>query len=331
MVAKWDKFEAHILNQGLSEKRIKKLRCMFSIVTKYLDLDKATKEHIEKFVNDLHKGIITKKDGKAYSGTTKSDLKKFLKQYFKWSKGEGQYFPPEVAWIKGAVAKHEKPKEKPIIELKEVHKVAACFHKLDYRIAIFLLFDSGFRIQELQSVKKRDLTWEEFRPGKKCWWIKCNKSKTFPRKVPVPLFTEEINAFINSHEYESKNKDDALLDISYRSFNYRMKEHSLKVLNVALTPHCFRHSSATFYAREYEGNVPMLAQRFGWSFDAAELKVYVRTSGAYNKLGAQKVYSNQLEELKEDNREIRKELEAQKKETAQLKADVKAWIRKMKG
>ena len=321
----WEKFDAYVINEGVSKLRRRKLLMMYRIITRHLNLEKANRESIEKFVDNLNHNKCLKLKGTPFSGNTKSDMKKFLKQFFKWYKGKGEYYPEEVAWLKTRIPKDEKPKERPIIELKDAMKLATRFKKLDNQMMTLILFDSGFRISEAMSAKKRDLTWEEFDRGNKCFWIKCNVSKTFPRKIPIPLFTENISAYFNSADYIAKRDDEPLFDISYRAYLNLLNKYGMELFGVTLTPHCLRHSSATYYAREYSGNVPLLAQRYGWSFDASELKVYVRQSGAYNKEGAKISYRNEIGSLKEDldnfkdeNSKMKEQLEEMNRKFAML-------------
>lgn len=306
----WKKFENHILNEGLSEKRRVKLRMVYRLVTSHLNLETATRENIEDYINKLNHNIIKKtivygNKKTEYSGSTKSDIKKFLKQFYKWYKGNNEEYPREVSWIKSRIAKDEKPEEKPIIELNDVVKLANSFVKYDYKMLTLMLFDSGFRIQEMMSVKKKDLSWAEFDSGKKCFWLRCNKSKTFARNIPVPLFTPEVKAFFESSYFVAKDNDSPLFGIEYKSYSMMLKKHSLELFRKPLTPHCLRHSSATYYAKEYSGNVPLLAQRYGWSYAAVELQTYVRNSGAYNREGAKISFKNEIVTIKEENEELK--------------------------
>lgn len=309
----WTTYEDFLLANGITKRRRDKLKTMFNIISRDLELKTAARKQIEEYLNKVNRNIIKKQRGGDFTGNTKRDIKKFLRQFFKWYKGENEFYPKEVSWIKTKIAKDEKPKERPVIELKDVPKLAKMFKRYDYQMLTLLLFDSGFRIQEMLSVKKKDLTWAEFDEGKKCFWIKCNVSKTFPRNVPIPLFTEDINSYFNSMDYRAKEDGDLLFDVQYEDYLKMLKIYSLKLIKRKLTPHCLRHSSATYYAKEYSGNVPLLAQRYGWEFDAKELKVYVRTSGAYNKTGAKISYKNEISKLKEENQKLWEEIENIKK------------------
>ena len=93
--ALWRKFETHLLNEGLTQLRIHKLHTMFVVAERGLapGLAAATRPDIEKFVERLSRGTFLREDGKPYSGTTKADVKKFLKQFYKWLRGEGRGSP----------------------------------------------------------------------------------------------------------------------------------------------------------------------------------------------------------------------------------------------
>lgn len=332
----WIKYEDHLLNNGISKVRRKKLRVMFNIISRFLDLTKAKREDVEDFVNKLNRNHILQANNKPYSGNSKQDLKKFLRQFFKWYKGKNEFYPPEVSWLKTSIPKDERPEEKAVIDKKDIPRLAKMFRKYDYEMAVLIQFDSGFRIQELMSVKKSDLSFDEFDNDKKCWWVKCNKSKTFPRKIPIPLFTDEISTYTKSQEYEDKGKEDPLLDINYTYYTNHLKKYSIKMFGLdskgkpikPITSHCLRHSSATFYAKEYNGDVPLLAQRYGWSFDARELKTYVRVSGAYNKRGAVVSYTKEMAKLKEENQTLKERMDKLEKAIVDI---AKRQIRKRKG
>jgi len=303
----WDRFENHLLQAGITKARIGKLRTMFLTVERDLDnFETATKEDIEALVFGLHKNTFKKVDKKPFSGSTKSDIKKFLRQFYKWLKGEDSYYPKEVAWIKTRISKDELPKPKEVLSVNQVIVLASSFSKIELRNLVLLLFDSGFRIQEMLSVTKKDLAWEEYDQNQKCFWIQCNESKTMTRKIPVPLFTEEIRNFVNSIYFQTLKDSDKLFKISYDYFLARLKENSQKLFKIKISPHSLRHSSATNYAREFDGNMNMLAERYGWTYSSAELRTYIRRSGAYQKAGAKKVFTNDVMRVREEN-EILKE------------------------
>jgi len=306
----WVKFENHLLNQGVSRLRIDKLKVMYNTVSRRTpDLNKAMRKDIEALVTDLHRNKFRRKDNKPFSGSTKSDIKKFLKQFYKWLKGKNEVYPKEVNWIRSKIAKDELPQDKPILSISEVRELSSLWKKPHFRIMTLLLFDSGFRISELLSVKKRDITWEEFQYGQSCFWISCNASKTERRKIPVPLFTNDLEEFFNTEYHKKLPEDDLVFPVSYDSFRQPMVKKSKKLFNKKITPHSLRHSSATYYSKEYDGNMQMIAQRYGWTFSSTQMQTYIRRSGAYEKAGAKKVFTNEVMRLKEENNALREKME----------------------
>lgn len=314
--ALWTKYENYLMQSGVSRNRIDKLKFVFNTLERGLgnDFDKVTKEKIEEFVASLHRNTFKKLDGKYFSGSTKSDIKKFLRQFYKWYKGESSFYPKEVVWIKTRISKEELPKEKPVLKIEEVLQLANMFSKIEFRILVLLLFDSGFRIQEMLSVTKKDITWEEYDENQKCFWIQCNQSKTEKRKIPVPLFTEDLRAFANSSYFQSLKDNDKVFQITYPYFLDRLKYNSYKLLKVKISPHALRHSSATHYAREFDGNMNLLAERYGWTYSSDELRTYIRRSGAYQKAGVKKVFSNEAMRIKEENEVLREKIEMLEKQ-----------------
>lgn len=326
----WDKYHSNLLNQGLTKQRISKLNVMFNIITRHLtkSLDSLNRNDIEDFLDNLNKDKYTKKAGTPggiYSASTKADIKKFLRQFFKWHKGNGEYYPKEVSWIKTRIPKDQKPEEKQIFSIIEVKKIAYSFKKLEYRIMVLLLFDSGFRINELFSVRKSDISFEEFdEKGEKCFWIACNNSKTYPRKIPVPMFTEDLQVFFNSTYYESLNDSDYIFsDGCYHSFRIHLRKKAKLITGKdGCVPHALRHSSATYYAMALDGNMNMLADRYGWSYSSSELKTYIRRSGAYQKQSAKKIYSNKVLSVERENESLKAQLEQQQQDFINFKKEI---------
>lgn len=310
----WEKYIDHMLNIGVTDKRIKKLKHMFLLIERGLkkDFSKITRPNVEKFITALHRDTFVCLNGKKYSGSTKSDVKKFLKQFFKWLKGDNETYPKSVSWLRTNIRKDEKPTEKPTLDIKEVMKFANSFKKIELKLLVLLLFDSGFRIQEMLSVKKKDLTWEKFHDEEKCFWLNCNTSKTICRKVPIPLFTEDITSFFNSSHFKSLEKDDPIFTNSYASILTAFRRNSIKLFKKRICPHALRHSSATYYAREYDGNMNLIAERYGWAYSSKELKTYIRRSGAYQRAGAKKSFENELVKLKDQNKDLQKQINSLK-------------------
>lgn len=304
------KYEDYCNDIGLTALRIKKLKVMYRLVKRHLKkpLDKLKTEDITKYVTGLNKGnVYFKIDGGELSPTTISDIKKFLKQFFKWLKGEGAYYPDEVKRISVKIAKDKQPKPKETLEIDEVIKLSGAFKNIDYKIAILILFDSGFRINEFTSVTKENLSWENLENGEKCFWIFCPESKTFQRHIPIPLFTNDLKQYFNSASFQAKKPNEPLINVSYETLLRRIKEISAKLFKKKITFHSLRHSSATYWSNELE--YLQLCSRMGWSFDSKQAKIYVRRSKKQNIRAGTITFSNKLLEVEKENNELKSRLD----------------------
>jgi len=312
----WTRFENDCHNRGLTKNRMDKLRVMRNMVQRGLPcgLEKAKESDIRDFVNRLHRDDFTKTNGEPYSGSSKSDAKKFLKQFYKWKDGDRGRYPDKVAWIQTSISKDEQPEEKRVLTLKETHKIAQAMPDAEHKAIVYILFDSGFRISELLSVKKRDFELDEYDEGEEAYWVRCRNSKTYNRRIPLPLFTQELNEFVSSGYYQALEPGDSLVSKSYDAIRMMLKRTSKDVLDEAVTPHNFRHSSATYYAREL-GDHYAMCDRYGWSYNSDVPKEYIRRSGKRQRDTAKKVANNKLQktnkrvdELEQENQRITKQM-----------------------
>lgn len=327
----WLEYAKHMQNEGVTKLRLKKLKVMFVTISRGItDLQTATREDIERYLDKITNDKLSKKDGNPFSATTKLDIKKFLKQFYKWLRGKNEFYPPEVSWIKLRISKDELPPEKEILTPEEIIKLSNNFQNNELRMAILLLFDSGFRINELMSCKKNDLTFEGFDDKDKdikCFWLYCRDSKTFDRKIPVQLFTDDIKSWLNTESFKSKNDSVPLFAINPDSLRLHMKKKCLKLFGKSISIHNLRHSSATYYAKEFSGNSMMLAQRYGWTFNSKQLATYIRRSGAYHKIGAKQVFNNKLSDIEQENKHLKDRLNEQEQEMKDIKEMLKGMMK----
>jgi len=306
----WTEYESHCFNQGLSQVRVDKLSSLYNTVHRGLDLKTATENDIKQFVDSLHRDTLKKESGKPFSGSTKSDLKKFIKAWYKHFEGNDLVFPPKVSWIKGCVRKEEKPKQKDTITKEEAITLAKSFNKIEHRILTLALFDSGFRIAEMMSVRKQDITFEDYdTDGNQCFWFECRESKTFPRKVPLSLFTEEYAMLFNSNLFQALAPGDLVFgSIKYDYYRILLKKKSQEVLGKTVTCHGLRHSSLTLWADLLNGDLFSLCERAGWSYSTEQASTYIRRSSNRLKLGAHKSFENENTKLKRDMKQIKHDL-----------------------
>ncbi len=307
----WTKFENSLANAGITKSRIRNVKSrVFKLEEQFgKPLSDLCRSDVEAWAAKLHRNEIRKADGKIYSGDYKATLKKVLRQFLKWHKGNGEDYPDEVRWLRTKVAKDERPEEKITLTVEETVKLANSFQKIEYKLIVLLLLDSGFRIGELLSMKKCDLTWDRYGEiGEKCFWVTCRDSKTATRRIPVNLFPEEYKSFINSSYFQNLQSEDLIFSMQYNTVRRNLWERSQVVLGKHISPHCLRHSSATLYAKLLNGNMNMLAQRFGWEYDSKQLATYIRKSGAYLAPAAKLADQNDLMRLREETSNLREKI-----------------------
>lgn len=314
----WPEFEAHLRNKGISEKRQAKLLMCYKLVRQYLPKVPAAKlerKHIQPFIEGLNNNTIrqTKNGqmGKLYAGNTKADIKKFLKQWLKHVQGNDEVYPDCVRWISCRVPKQERKEAEQVLTEKEVNQLANAFHKIEHRMMTLLLYDSGFRIDEMLSVRKSGLTLEPYDKGQECYFLICTRSKTYTRKIPVPIYTNELDQFRETSYFRGLESNEPLFKSTYAAYLKALKGAAARSINkgrneqIRMHPHLLRHSSATRYAKLLKGNIYAIANRYGWRPTSKELQEYVRTSGAYTIEAAEAHATGELHEVNKELKELK--------------------------
>ena len=309
----WEDFTTEGM-QGASKKRINKLRCLFVRIDLKLKqpLSTATKKNIKQFIIELENDSILKKNGEPYSAESKSDFKKFFKQFYKWYKGDGMDYPDQVKWLSVKVPKDQKPEPKIAITKEQAERLANGFKKIELKIMTLILFDSGFRIDELLSMKKKDLFWSEYDEDKdgvkKCFWVKCNRSKTNIRIIPIPLFTSDVESFFNSSYYSGLEEDELIFKVPYRSYSIGLKRISGLLLHKHVTAHILRHSSATYYYGACHGDSKLMNDRYGWGYSSPMIGTYAKADKTYQKQASRYVFSNSNKEIELENKDLKERI-----------------------
>jgi len=133
------------------KKRIGKPRCyrMMGILknlSKWLNKPfvKVTSENMEDFIYDFENDKITQENGKIYSISTKSTIKKVIKKFWKWMKGENKEYPEEVEWIDTT----EPELDIPSLNYEEISILIETASQVKTKAFVSLLFETGARIQE---------------------------------------------------------------------------------------------------------------------------------------------------------------------------------------
>lgn len=276
------------------------------------DIDKVTLADMEKFILDLDKGKITShkyknKKNEPYSSEMKSNIKKFIRKFYKWLYGNGTSYPELVDWIDTS---KKEAQIKAVPGLKNgVWQIVELIPDLRRKALVWALFDSGFREGEIINCKIKDL--EKI---KDTFYLTCTYSKTKSRTVSLSYATELIERWLEQHP--DKDNPEAQLWQTSRIMLYKtVKLYGKKAHNINITVHMIRHTSATFWAPKL--NRTVFCKRFGWSYASQSPDRYIDFSKMEEQQVVEIVTTDKYTDLKE-------ELENQKAVNTNLADQLKA-------
>jgi integrase len=282
--------------------------------------DKVNEQDMIEFITRLERGIITSNRRSPYTPETQSTIKKFIRKYYKYLMGEGINYPKMVQFIDTST----KIPEIRAISKNDVDKLIEFASKLEHKLALAFLFDSGARIAEFYNVKLSDISKEN-----NTYKVRIRVSKTRPRTVNVPLYTDLIDMYLEKHP-ERKNPDAFFFLMTFSTLRKMLQRLGKRVLDKPITPHQLRHSSATYYSKfvsRYQ-----LCYRYGWSASSKMPDRYIDMNGLIDDEVAEKVQKHEFGKIEAENQKLKdslsimemtiKELVA-KQEELELREDVR--------
>lgn len=270
-----ERFIVDLQAQGYSSKRVEKYLAALVSIKKYLEVpfSEATTEDIKRFVAKLERSD--------YAEWTKHDKKIILRIYMRWL-GKAE----QVDWMKiKQPRKNSLPEE--ILNEEEVRAMAGAAYTARDRAFVLALYESGARIGEFLPLKIKHLEFDRY--GALVWL----SGKTGDRKVRLVASTVAIQAWLREHP-DRKDRGEYLWTqvpgpyhpprkVKGRALSYGfivglLRELAQKAgVKKKVSPHCFRHSRATFMARYLKE--PEMRQFFGWGKDSQMPAIYVHLSG----------------------------------------------------
>ena len=273
-VTSWVEF----LRAGGSNPRtiIKDLYCL-TLFLKYATF----KTPLEKATKDELASALAKVEGSDYSPSTKRNVKVTLKAFYKHHLGEDLYYPKQVAWVKPSASRGKKMLPEDILSEEEILKMIEAAGSVRDKAIIALLYDSGIRVGELLSLRKKDIDFNE-----DIAHITVN-GKTGMRKIPILFSAPYLSSYL---EFVKDKEPDSYLWTGigrWTKSNKLVDDNAIrKVLRLAaekarikkrIYPHLFRHSRATYYANRLTEQ--QLKAFFGWTGDSKMVSTYVHMSG----------------------------------------------------
>lgn len=273
----------HLKARGANLKTIHKhlysVEFLLNCIGSTVDLKQATKKDIERVVAKVE--VAKRQDGSAYTDEHKVRTRTIIKAFYKHLLGEDMYYPLQVAWIKTTGKRSERVLPQDILTEEDVLKLIDTAINQRDKAMIALLFDSGIRMGELLSMKKKDIDLES-NPSHILV-----KGKTGMRQIPVlfsvPYLASYLNIIKNKKPNEPLWKEMGVWinennELQYDAVRKMLKTTASKAgLNKRIYPHLFRHSRATYYANRLTEQ--QLKSFFGWTGDSRMASTYVHLSG----------------------------------------------------
>lgn len=235
------------------------------------DFEDLNEKELEQFYKDLQNNKIRKANGGIYKQNSKDELIKNLKRYLKWAWNDEKKYNTHARWMR---EKEEIP-EIPAITLDQIKKVVDTMQYDRDKTLTMLAFDSGARIEELLNLKIRDIQRRTKKDGEEYYAIKIDgtKTKEAKREISVPLASPLLTQWLKEHP-SINDKEAYLFDITYDAFRKVLRMNGKKAIQMVITPHQLRHSSATYYC-PLINNDRMFCYRYGWAFGSKQARRYI--------------------------------------------------------
>ncbi|MBR9677471.1 site-specific integrase [Candidatus Woesearchaeota archaeon] len=261
-------FDRHIYRQGLSiARRIKYLVILKNCAEMLtVSFEKATKKDIERLIEQIA-------DTEKWGNATKRDYRIFIKRFYKWLLGDDEEYPKIVNWIRTGHGKETSFDMTELIKEEELQKLLNVTKNARDRAFIHVLFESGTRIGEIGTLKRKNIYFDE-RGG----LIKVN-GKTGERSVG--LFKSVNDLYFWYQQHPDKRPEAPLWctfkkehdNLSYTFFRKILREAFEEAgIKKRYNPHLFRHSRLTYLSQFFSDQ--QLKIYAGWSKSSTMVEVY---------------------------------------------------------
>ncbi|MBM3282223.1 MAG: hypothetical protein FJY86_02685, partial [Candidatus Diapherotrites archaeon] len=151
-----EKYRTHLENEGGSSlARRKRILILIANIAELLgtDFETATREDIEKLVSKIM-------NHPNWNETTKAMHKQTLKSFYRWFKGNSDFFPEIVRWIKCIKRSGSNKLPEEMLSEEEVQKIIEAADHPMKRALISTLWETGARIGELGSANIRNIQFD---------------------------------------------------------------------------------------------------------------------------------------------------------------------------
>ena len=268
---------AYLQAQGRDTKTlIKHLYCLKVFVDfaeGKVDFKALTRKDIEK--------IIAKLESSDYKPETKRNAKSVVKGFWKHAFGQDEFYPEPIRWIKTTTRRKDKLMPDGILSEEDIMKLLDVANNVRDKAIIATLFDSGIRVGELLSMKRKDVDLE----GNPAHIVV--NGKTGPRRIPILFSVPYLATYLNEQKLRKPgeylwNVVGSLAGLTQRADYSAIRMMLQRVAKRAgidkrVNPHSFRHARATDYASRLSDQ--QLKMLFGWVGGSRMAETYVHLSG----------------------------------------------------
>ena len=273
---KWatvEKLLEHCQAEGLTKARILRLLYDLTVLGKMLD-----KDFESASVDDVKK-LVAKMEGSHYSYHSKYGMRVTLKKFYKWLKGNGEIFPPEVRWIKNNHKNDRIKMPEDLLTEQEILTLIRAATKPRDRAMIAVLAETGCRIGELLTCRIK-----HYRKSldQRTAHLLLN-GKTGFRNVMIVASVPYLDDWVNMHPFNGEpdsfifTRDNGRLVTYSRTLTILREIAKRAGIKKAVNPHNFRHTRATYLATRFTES--QLKQYLGWTQSSEMAAVYVHLSG----------------------------------------------------
>ena len=225
--------------------------------------------------------IIAKLEGSNYRPETRRNVKSIIKAFWRHFAGSDEFYPEPIRWIRTTVKRKDKLLPEQLLSEEDVMKMLDAANNARDKSIIALLYDSGIRIGELLSMRRRDVDLE----GNPAHIVV--NGKTGPRRIPVLFSVPYLATYLN--EQKMRKPDQYLWNVggSWAGLTQRADYSAIRMMlqrvakragiDKRVNPHSFRHARATDYASRLSDQ--QLKMLFGWVGGSRMAETYVHLSG----------------------------------------------------
>jgi len=269
------KFKEECFALGLSVKRVLFYMNYLPNIAEWLgkDFTRITKDDLKKIISEIER--------RDYSEWTKQDYRVVIKRFFKWFKGNDEFYPPEVAWIKTTAKETRTCMPEDLLTPEDVKNIVEHAYESRDKAFIMLLYESGARIGELLNMRIKDVEFNSV--GARISLF----GKTGDRRILVLNSVPYLSNWINNHPYKENRESFLWVSLGCRNFGKPVKYSTIKSLLKRLAkkagikkrvnPHHWRHSRASALASKLTESV--MCKYFGWKLGSDQPATYVHLSG----------------------------------------------------